>query len=193
VSAAGYARVLLLFGTQRVVELLYSQRNERIIRQRQPDAPHAGRTVWPWIAAVNLGLFTLPALERWRRRRPPARPVAAVGWAAALAGVGLRLSVLAALREAWNVRAVVPSDLAVVDRGPYRWIRHPNYLALGLEFLGLPLIGGAYGSAIALSAANAWLLRRRIAEEDALLMSIPAYRERMGEKPSFIPRLVSGR
>jgi len=193
VSAAGYARVLLLFGMQRLVELLYSERNERIIRRRQPDAPQAGRAVWPWIGAVNLALFTLPALERWRRRRSPSRPVAAVGWVAALAGVGLRLSVLAALREAWNVRAVVPSDLQVVDRGPYRWIRHPNYLALGLEFLGLPLIGGAYGSAVVLSAANAWLLRRRIAEEDALLMSIPAYRERMGEKPSFIPRLVSGR
>ena len=192
-SAAGYTRVLLLFGMQRLAELLYSERNERIIRRRQPDAPQAGRAVWPWIGAVNLGLFTLPALERWRRGRPPSRPVAAVGWAAALAGVGLRLSVLAALREAWNVRAVVPSDLQVVDRGPYRWIRHPNYLALGLEFLGLPLIGGAYGSAVVLSAANAWLLRRRIAEEDALLMSIPAYRERMGEKPSFIPRLVSGR
>jgi len=193
VTAAGYARVLMVFGLQRGIELLYSERNERMIHQRQPDAPQAGRSVWPWIAAVNLGLFTLPALERWRRRRPPPRPIAAFGWATALAAVALRLSVLATLREAWNVRAVVPRDLRVVDRGPYRWIRHPNYLALGLEFLGLPLIGGAYGSAIGLSAANAWLLRRRITEEDALLMSIPAYRLRMGEKPGLIPRLFSGR
>ena len=139
------------------------------------------------------GLFTLPAIERWRRRRPPPRLIAAVGWVSALAAVGLRLSVLATLREAWNVRALVPRDLHVIDRGPYRWIRHPNYVALGLEFLGLPLIGGAYRSAIGLSAANAWLLRQRIAEEDALLMSIPAYRERMGEKPALIPRLFSAR
>jgi len=178
---------------QRGIELLYSGRNERLIHRRQPNAPQAGRSVWPWIAAVNIGLFTLPAIERWRRRRPPPRLIAAVGWVSALAAVGLRLSVLATLREAWNVRALVPRDLHVIDRGPYRWIRHPNYVALGLEFLGLPLIGGAYRSAIGLSAANAWLLRQRIAEEDALLMSIPAYRERMGEKPALIPRLFSAR
>jgi methyltransferase len=193
VTAAGYARVLIVFGMQRFIELLYSERNERIIHRRQPDAPQAGRSVWPLIAAVNLGLFTLPVLERWRRRRPPPRLVAVSGWGLALGAVALRLSVLATLRDAWNVRAVVPTDLHVIDRGPYRWIRHPNYVALGLEFLGLPLIGGAYASAIVLSGANAWLLRRRIAEEDALLMSIPAYRERMGEKPSFIPRWINAR
>lgn len=192
-SAGRYAGVLLLFATQRFIELLYSERNERKIHRRQPDAPEAGRTVWRWIGAVNLGLFTLPALERvWRGRRPP-RPVAALGWAAAIAAVALRLSVIATLRESWNVRAMVPSDLRVVDRGPYRFIRHPNYVALGLEFLGLPLIGGAYASAVVLGVANALLLRRRIVEEDALLMTIPAYRERMADKPAFLPRLISGR
>ena len=192
-TARRYACLLLLFGTQRAIELLYSERNERRIQAREPGAAQAGRSVWAGIAAVNLGLFTLPALERWWRRRPPPRPVAALGWAAALSAVALRLSVIASLRESWNVRALVPSDLRVVDRGPYRFIRHPNYLALGLEFLGLPLIGGAYVSGVALSAANALLLRRRIEEEDALLMAIPAYRERMGEKPAFIPRLVNAR
>jgi methyltransferase len=91
------------------------------------------------------------------------------------------------------VRALVPSDLRIVDRGPYRFIRHPNYLALGLEFLGLPLIGGAYASAVGLGLVNALLLRRRIREEDGLLLAIPAYQERMADKPRFLPRLVSGR
>ena len=192
-SAGRYAGVLLLFATQRLIELLYSERNERQIHRRQPDAPQAGRSVWGWIAAVNLALFTLPALERvWRGRASP-RPVTALGWAAAIGAVALRLSVIATLRESWNVRAIVPSELRVVDRGPYRFIRHPNYLALGLEFLGLPLIGGAYASAVALGLANALLLRLRIREEDELLMAIPAYRERMADKPALLPRLLSGR
>lgn len=188
-SARRYAGILLLFATQRFIELLYSERNERLIQERQPEAPQAGRSVWEGIAAVNLGLFTLPALERAWRRRPPPRPVAALGWTAAIAAVALRLSVVASLRESWNVRAVVPTDLHVVDSGPYRFIRHPNYVSLGLEFLGLPLIGGAYLSALGLGVANAVLLRQRIVEEDALLMAIPAYRERMGGKPRFLPRL----
>jgi methyltransferase len=189
VTAGRYAGILLLFATQRFIELVYSKRNERQIHERQPEAPQAGRSVWEGIGAVNLGLFTLPALERAWRRRPPPRPVAALGWTAAIAGVALRLSVIASLRESWNVRAVVPTDLRVVDQGPYRFIRHPNYVALGLEFLGLPLIGGAYLSALGLGVANAVLLRQRIIEEDALLMAIPAYRERMGGKPRFLPRL----
>src|SRR5437868_15257262 len=164
-----------------------------MMRSRQPTAAQARERILRWVAVVNLGLFTLPLLERvWRRRAPPAF-IAGLGWVAALAAVALRLSVIASLRGAWTVRAVVPSDLPVVDRGPYRFIRHPNYVALGLEFLGLPLIGGAYASAIVLGSANAWLLGRRIVEEEALLMSIPGYRERMGEKPRFIPRALTGR
>ena len=191
--AGRYAIVLFVFGAQRGIELLYSARNERMIQRRQPGAPQAGRSVFRWIALVNVGLFTLPALERALRRRPPPAPVAAMGWMTAVSAVALRLSVLLSLRGSWTVRAVVPSDLPVVDRGPYRFIRHPNYVALALEFLGLPLIGGAYLSALGLGVTNAVLLSRRIREEDALLMAIPAYRERMGEKPRFVPRLISGR
>jgi methyltransferase len=193
VTAGRYARVLLAFSVQRGVELLYSARNERGIHRQQPDAPQAARSTFRWIALVNLGLFTLPAFERWLRRRPPPPAIAVVGWMAAVAGVALRLSVLVSLRDSWNVHAVVPSNLRIVDRGPYRFIRHPNYLALGLEFLGLPLIGGAYLSALGLGLANAALLRQRIIEEEALLMAIPAYRERMAGKPRFLPRLVSAR
>jgi len=193
VRAGPYAIVLFVFGAQRGIELVYSARNERLIQRRQPDAPQAGRSVFQWIALINVGLFTLPAVERALRRRPPPPPVAAIGWLAAVSAVALRLSVLVSLRDSWTVRALVPSDLPVVDRGPYRFIRHPNYVALALEFLGLPLIGGAYLSALGLGVANAGLLGRRIREEDALLMAIPAYRERMGDKPRFLPRLVSGR
>jgi methyltransferase len=193
VSPARYRTVLLAFGAQRAIELIYSARNERAIRRRQPGAPQAEMSTFRWIAVVNLGLFTLPAVERALRQRSPPAPIAATGWIAAFSAVALRLSVLASLRGSWTVRALVPSDLRVVDSGPYRWIRHPNYVALGMEFLGLPLIGGAYLSALGLGLANAALLRRRIVEEDALLMAIPAYRERMGDKPAFIPRVFSGR
>jgi methyltransferase len=192
-SPGRYAAVLLLFAAQRGFELLYSARNERLIRGREPAAPQAGKSIFKWIALVNVGLFTLPALERRWRRHPPPAAIAALGWMTSACGLALRLSVLVSLRGSWTARAVVPSDLRVVDRGPYRFIRHPNYVALGLEFLGLPLIGGAYVSALGLGLANALLLRRRIREEDALLMAIPGYRERMADKPRFLPRLVSGR
>jgi methyltransferase len=194
VTPQRYATVLLAFAAQRGIELVYSARNERAIRARQPFAPQASEGTFRWIALANLGLFTLPVLERaWRRRSPPGM-VAGIGWMAAIAAVALRLSVLASLRRSWNVRAVVPSDLRIATGGPYRFVRHPNYVALGLEFLGLPLIGGAYFSALGLGLLNAILLRSRIRDEEALLNAIPAYRTLMGPKPRFLPRLrVSAR
>src|SRR5438093_1495532 len=87
--------VLLVFGAQRGLELLYSARNERLIRSRQPLAPQVSERIFRGIALVNLGLFTLPLLERaWRRRAPPAF-IAGIGWIAALTAVALRLSVIA--------------------------------------------------------------------------------------------------
>ncbi len=184
-----YALVLAGFGLQRLAELAYSFRNEARIRRSVPDAPRAAASTFRWMALANAGLFTLPALEVAVRRPRVPRAIAAVGWLGALAAVGVRFSVLVTLREQWNVRAFVPSALRVVDRGPYRYVRHPNYAAVAVEFACLPLIGGAYVSAAVLSLANAFVLSRRILDEERLLERVPGYRERMGSKPRFLPRL----
>jgi len=184
-----YALVVAGFGVQRLAELAYSSRNETRLRRSDPDAPRAAASTFRWMVLANMGLFTLPALEVAARRPRVPRPIAAVGWLGALAAVGVRLSVLVSLRDQWNVRAFVPSTLRVVDRGPYRYVRHPNYAAVALEFACLPLIGGAYVSAAALSLANAFVLSRRILDEERLLERVPGYRERMGGKPRFLPRL----
>lgn len=188
-----YLLVLAAFGSQRLAELAYSGRNERRVRRIEPDAPQAASWAFRWITVANLALFTLPALERALRGRRPPLVVERLGWSGALAGLGLRLWAIATLGQQWNVRALVPRDLHVIDAGPYRFIRHPNYLALMLEFAGLPLIGGAYVCAVALSGLNGLLLAARIADEEALLERVPEYRRLMGAKPRFLPRLLIGR
>lgn len=190
-----YALVLFAFGLQRLAELAYSFRNEARIRQTVPDAPSAAPSTFRWMTAANVALFTVPLVEVVIRRPRVPRLISAAGWIGALGAVGLRVSVLRALREQWNVHAIVPSTLRVVDHGPYRYVRHPNYAAVAVEFASLPLIGGAYASAVVLSLANAILLSRRIADEELLLERVPGYLERMGAKPRFLPRLrgVSGR
>lgn len=191
-----YARVLTVFGLLRLAELAYSAWNERAIRARPAASTAADPAGFGRMVAVNVALFTLPLGEvLLRRKHRPARTLRAVGWAGQLVAVALRLWVIASLRGAWTVRAIVPADLAVVDRGPYRYVRHPNYLAVGLEFAALPLAGGAAWSALALSLANAAVLRDRIAAEERLLAAVPGYTERMAGKPRFLPRLrdVNGR
>jgi methyltransferase len=191
VRPSRYALVLAGFGLQRLAELAYSSRNETRIRRSAPDAPRAAASTFRWMALANVALFTLPAVEVAVRRPRVPRTIAAVGWLGALTAVGVRLSVLVALREQWNVRAFVPAALRVVDHGPYRYVRHPNYAAVALEFACLPLIGGAYISGAALTLANAFVLSRRILDEERLLACVPGYRELMGGKPRFPPRLSS--
>ena len=72
--------------------------------------------------------------------------------------------------------------------GPYRYVRHPNYVAVALEFLCLPIAVGAVPEAVVLSVANAAVLVPRIRAEERLLDAIPGYREAFDGVPRFIPR-----
>jgi len=86
-----------------------------------------------------------------------------------LAAQGLRVAAVRALGERWNVRIVVVPGEPPVSRGIYRWLAHPNYLAVALEFVSAPTMFGAWRTAGAFSALNALAMAVRIpAEERAL-------------------------
>jgi methyltransferase len=173
-------------GMMRLAELGWSRRNLRRAGPGQQAAPRG----FPAMVAVNLALFLLCAVPR--RRRPPAGLELA-----ALTGLGaavvLRLWAIASLGEGWNVTAVVPEGLRVVTAGPYRWVRHPNYLAVIVEFACLPVAVGAYWEAMLLSAANAAVLVPRIRAEEALLDRVPGYSEAFAGIPRLLPRALRSR
>jgi len=103
----------------------------------------------------------------------------------ALAAQLLRYWAISTLGERWNTRIIfVPGDTPVTA-GPYRYIRHPNYVAVILEFLCLPLIHGGYLTALLFSLGNAALLFVRIrAEEQALGAE---YQRAFASRPRFLP------
>jgi methyltransferase len=103
----------------------------------------------------------------------------------ALASQLLRYWAISTLGERWNTRIIfVPGDTPVTG-GPYRYIRHPNYVAVILEFFCLPLIHGGYLTALVFSLGNAALLYVRIrAEEQALGAE---YQHAFSDRPRFLP------
>ena len=94
------------------------------------------------------------------------------------------------LGERWNTRIIVMPGAAPVTRGLYRWIRHPNYVAVVIEILALPLIRGGWITAVVFTIANALVLAVRIpAEERALGAN---YSEAFGGVSRFFPHVPGG-
>ena len=173
-----------LLGLQRLRELRLSRRLEREVR----GGRQAAARTYPLMVTLHVALFVVPLCELAGLRR---RPLAPLLWVGVLGGAtALRWWCIRTLGPAWNARAVVPSDLRPVTSGPYRYVRHPNYLAVALEFLALPMAGGAWLSGLSLSALNALVLWDRIRDEERLLAALPGYEEAFRGRARFIPRLL---
>ncbi len=98
--------------------------------------------------------------------------IAALGWpmlALVVAAQGLRWWCIQTLGTQWNTRIVVVRGLGLVQGGPYRWLRHPNYVAVVVEGAALPLVHTAWITAVAFTVLNAALLRVRIGAENRAL------------------------
>ena len=82
----------------------------------------------------------------------------------------LRVWALASLGRFWNTKILILPGAEKVKKGPYRWLPHPNYIVVALEIAALPLIFGAWRTALIFSILNALLLLlvRIPAEEKAL-------------------------
>ena len=112
----------------------------------------------------------------------------ALGWAAlgvAVLAQGLRYWAIFTLGERWNTRIIFVPGARPVTSGPYRFIRHPNYVAVILELFAVPLIHGGYLTAIVFTLANAAMLTVRIRAEEAALGA--EYARAFSRRPRFIP------
>ncbi|MGZ5365538.1 MAG: isoprenylcysteine carboxyl methyltransferase family protein, partial [Mycobacterium sp.] len=105
-----------------------------------------------------------------------ARPfIPALGWsmlAVVLAAQALRWWCISTLGHQWNTRVIVVPGAPRVTGGPYRLIPHPNYVAVVLEGIALPLVHSAWITALVFTALNAELLRTRIKVENRALASL---------------------
>jgi methyltransferase len=100
----------------------------------------------------------------------------------------VRFCALRSLGVFWNTNIMsADANAKFIQSGPYKYIRHPNYLAVILEFLSIPMIAGAWRTALVYTIWNAFVLKKRIVEEEAELFKIPEYREIMDHKKRFIP------
>ena len=168
----------------RLTELVISRRNWRHHRH---NAEMVREPLFFWMVLLHIGFFVLILLETQWGRPQFGGPLSWIALVMTAFAVGLRFWVLKSLGPSWNVRVIQGRDYPIISHGPYRWIRHPNYLVVILEIAFIPLIMHLYWSALILSIANAMVLWSRIRTEEQALARNPEWRRRMSAKPRFLP------
>lgn len=186
-SVLAYLLLLLFVAAVRLAELQISARNQR--RMAEKGVAKVGEPVFRWMVVLHIAVLISAALEVIFLHRPLIRPLAIASLAVLAFSILLRWWVIRTLASHWNVQVMASTSMGVVTSGPYRWVRHPNYLAVFLELLAIPLIYTAWITAIWGTLAHIAILRSRIHVEEEVLMASPQYRAAMGSKPRFLPGL----
>lgn len=179
-----FTGLVLAVGLERLAELVVSKRHAAWAFSR--GGVEFGRAHYPAMVALHTGLLAGAVAEVWLLDRPF---LPALGWlmlALVVASQALRWWCIATLGQQWNTRVIVVPGLALVSRGPYRWLRHPNYVAVAVEGLALPLVHSAWLTAAVFTVLNAALLSVRVRVEEQALGTVAASTDAvraMGQEP----------
>jgi methyltransferase len=167
-----YVVLVLLVGLERLAELVVSRRNASWSLAR--GGREIGARHYPVMVVLHTGLLVGCLVEVMVADRPF---LPALGWPMLVVVVlsqALRWWCIATLGHQWNTRVIVIPGYPLVTGGPYRWFRHPNYVAVVAEGVALPLVHTAWATALAFTILNAALLTLRISTENTALESLDA-------------------
>ncbi|KIU18386.1 isoprenylcysteine carboxyl methyltransferase family protein [Mycolicibacterium llatzerense] len=167
---AWYLTLIAAVAVERLVELVVSKRNLAWSLAR--GGTEYGFGHYPFMVVLHIGLLVACVLEPLLLDRPF---IPALGWpmlAAVLAAQALRWWCIGTLGPQWNTRVIVIPGASRVVAGPYRWLPHPNYVAVVVEGFALPLVHTAWLTATVFTLLNALLLRTRLRVENTALASL---------------------
>lgn len=171
-SLTAFSVLVGLVVAERLAELVLSRRNAAWSHAQ--GGRETGERHYLVMVVLHTGFLAAVLVEAYLRRPDVA---AALAWSMlvlVVAAQGLRWWCIATLGHRWNTRVIVVPGLPPVRSGPYRWLSHPNYVAVVVEGFALPLVHACWWTALGFSVANAALLRVRIGVENAALASLPA-------------------
>lgn len=183
-----FLALLAMVALLRLLELRISRRHQQQLLAR--GAARIPEPRFRWMVLVHAAVLLGAAAEVMVLKRPFVPTLAGVSFAIFLAANAVRWWVIQTLGDHWNVQVMDSTRLGVVSSGPFRFVRHPNYAAVFLEMLALPLVHAAWLTAVLGGVAHAAVLGQRIATEERVLWANPDYRAAMAGKPKFLPRFL---
>jgi methyltransferase len=162
-----FTLLVVAVALERLAELVVSKRNAAWSFAR--GGVETGRRHYLLMVLLHTGLLVGALVEVWARR-PAFEPL--LGWsmlALVVLSQALRWWCITTLGTRWNTRVIVVPGLPLVSRGPYRFLSHPNYVAVVVEGFALPLVHSAWVTAVVFTVLNAALLTVRLRVENAAL------------------------
>ncbi|WP_251554734.1 isoprenylcysteine carboxyl methyltransferase family protein [Neobacillus muris] len=182
-----FASVIIFLIVQRLSELFLARGNERWMKQQ--GAVEFGRNHYRYLVLLHVLFFVVLTLEKWLLHRG----VSPVWQGLVLLLItieGLRIWVIATLGRFWNTKIIIIPEVKVIKKGPYRFIKHPNYLVVSMEFIVVPFLFNCYLTACLFTILNAMVLRVRITEEEKALSMLTMYKNDFKGYYRFIPKIV---
>lgn len=180
-----FVAIVLATIIQRLLELQIAKKNEAYILDRGGQK-HDDNSIGA-VKVLQTAWLLSAISEVWYFHRPFILPLAIVAAAATIAGQVLRYLSMQALEKRWTLSIMTLPNTPVVSEGIYRYLTHPNWLGVILEIAAIPLIHGAYVTAIIFSVANALLMSKRIQTEEAALAMDSNYAVIFAKRSRFIP------
>ena len=184
-SQQTYTLFIVALAAERSFELWLSRRNASWAK-RQGGVEYGAEHL-AWMKLLHAGFFVGCIAEVWLLSRAFDVWLGAISLCVAVLAQGLRYWAIASLGPRWNVAVIVLPGVPAVATGPYRWLRHPNYVAVVAEGVAVPLVHSAFITAGVFSCLNALLLSVRIRCEERALREHCDYSERLGARARFWP------
>jgi methyltransferase len=180
-----YTLLVLLVALGRLIELRIAGRNRRALLARGGVEAAPGH--YRWMVLLHTAFLICCPLEVWLLDRPFVPALGIPMLLLVVLATGLRYWVISTLDGRWTTRIVVLPGASPVTGGPYRLLRHPNYLAVITEILALPLVHTAWLTAAVFSVLNGLILRVRIRAEEEALARMTDYGTVFASRPRLMP------
>lgn len=181
-----YLLFLALVAGERLLELRMSRRHTEWALAH--GGIEYGREHYVYLKLLHTAFFAAAAAEVIFLKRPFFLWLALPMLTLVVVAQVLRFWSIRTLGPRWNVRVLVVPGMPAVASGPYRFLKHPNYLAVVVEVLAIPLLHTAWLTAIVFSLLDAWMLATRIRCEEWALAEHCGYEDTLGQRSRFLPR-----
>lgn len=161
--------LFLFLISQRLIELFIAKRNEKWMKKR--GGIEKGEGHYRWFIIIHILFFISILAETFIRSNQMIYVNYILLFIFIITQMG-RFWCIYSLGRFWNTKVIILPGEPIIKKGPYKYIKHPNYIIVGVELFVIPLLFGAYVTAIIFPILHILLLRMRIPIENKALLEL---------------------